>query len=95
MICKSNASLHWPARSTHPEAKWTDTELRSRYEDPGNKGRHPDRRKERTAENKSMEAKGKNGLYNLQVSEVMASPESCESEEITTQNSICGENVPI
>lgn len=94
MICKSNASLHWPARSTYPEAKWTDTELRSKYDDPGNKERHPDRRKERTAENKSMEAKGENGLYNLQVSKVTASPESCESEESTTQNSMCVEKRP-
>jgi len=41
-----------------------------------------------------MEAKGENGLYNLQVSEVMASPELYESEESAIQNSMSVEKGP-
>ena len=59
--------------------------MRSRYDDPGNKGRHPGRRKERTAENKSMEAEGENRLYNLQVSDVLASPELCCKTDYETR----------
>jgi hypothetical protein len=84
MICKSNPSLHWSARSINPEAKRTNTKLSSRYDDARNEGKHSERRKERTIKNKSMEAKVENRVYNLQVSGIIASPELCYNIDYET-----------